>query len=288
MMTVHKSSDLTSEIHYRNEEEEYRYHEDASMPARPLGECWIIRSEILCLKPCKTSDDSDKDHEKDRWFWNSEYHWFRHFRKSFFEHFERGKEDDEKSEPLDGWIFFKLLCDKIRSDDHKDNRNHESDHEIDDIPMTRSGNREDIIEGHSDISNNNSFDGCRKSCSSSSSLVMCFVSSDFSIELPYDIEEEDCTEEFETWNLEEKYDSERKNYSQYGGTCHSPEYCLLFESWWKIFRCHTDEDRIVSTHDEVDEDDRRESFEHTEIFKIDLSYEKSEKCNFLTGRWEKW
>ncbi len=67
--------------------------------------------------------------------------------------------------------------------------------------MTRSGYREDIIEGHGDISNNNSFDGCRKSGSSSTSLVMCFVGSDFSVKLPYDIEEEDGTEEFETWNL---------------------------------------------------------------------------------------
>ena len=79
------------------------------------------------------------------------------------------------------------------------------------------------------------------------------------VELPYHVEEEDGTKELEPRNLEEKYYSEWEYNTQYCCAGHSPEYSLFTHLWWQILGCHTDEDRIVSTHDEVDEDDIEQS-----------------------------
>ncbi len=82
-----------------------------------------------------------------------------------------------------------------------------------------------------------------------------FVRSDLSIKFPYNIEEEYSTEELESRDLHEKYDSEREEDAEYCGSCNSPKYSFFPHLGREIFRCHTDEDGIITTHHEVDEDD---------------------------------
>ena len=87
---------------------------------------------------------------------------------------------------------------------------------------------------------------------------MMLTRSDFSVKFPYHIEEEDGSEELESWDLEEKYDSEREDDTEDGGTSNSPEDGFLSYLGRELLRRHTDEDSVISTHDEVDEDDIEE------------------------------
>ena len=82
-----------------------------------------------------------------------------------------------------------------------------------------------------------------------------FIRTDLAIELPYDIEEEYRTEEFETRNLKQKYYSEWKNNTEYRRASNSPEDSFLTYFWGEIRRCHTYEDGIISAHDQIDEYD---------------------------------
>ena len=85
------------------------------------------------------------------------------------------------------------------------------------------------------------------------------MSSDLTIELPYDIEKENSSEEFESWYLHEPDDSEREYDTEHSSTSYSPEYCLLAISSSELLGRHPNEDSIISTHDEVDEDDIEKS-----------------------------
>jgi hypothetical protein len=87
---------------------------------------------------------------------------------------------------------------------------------------------------------------------------MVLVRSDLSIELPYYIEEEDRTEELESWYLHEPDNSERKNDTEDCRTSNSPEYGFFAICSLEPLRCHTDQDSIVTAHDEVDHDDIEE------------------------------
>ncbi len=126
--------------------------------------------------------------------------------------------------------------------------------------MTRSGYGEDIIEAHSHICDD---DGLyrRLKCRgirTPSMFIMVLTRTYLTIKFPYYVEEEYRAQELEPRYREEKYDSERKNNTQYRRTCYSPEYGFFPQFWREIFGRHTDEDSIISAHDEVDEDDIQE------------------------------
>jgi hypothetical protein len=87
---------------------------------------------------------------------------------------------------------------------------------------------------------------------------MMLVCSDFSIKFPYNIQKKEGPEEFESRNLEEPYCTEGEKNTKYGSTSNSPKDCLFSFCTFKILCRHPDEDSIVSTHDEVDEDDVEE------------------------------
>lgn len=89
-------------------------------------------------------------------------------------------------------------------------------------------------------------------------LIMMLMDTDLAVELPHYIEEKYSSEELESRYLHQKYDSKREYDTEYRRARYPPEYCLLAEFWWEIFRCHTDQDSIVSAHHEVDEDDVEE------------------------------
>ena len=80
-----------------------------------------------------------------------------------------------------------------------------------------------------------------------------------SIELPYYIEEEYGSHEFESWYLHEPDNSEWEYNTKYSSTSNSPEYCLFSICSSESLGRHTDEDRIISTHHEIDEDDVEQS-----------------------------
>ena len=84
------------------------------------------------------------------------------------------------------------------------------------------------------------------------------MSSDLSVELPYYVEEEYGTEELESRYLHEPYDSERKYDTEDRRTSNSPEYRLFAIGSSEPLGCHTDEDRIVTTHHEIYHDDVEE------------------------------
>ena len=264
MMCRHEFGDPTTEVHHRDEEEKYRHHECATMIASPLSEERLISMEILGLEDRESSDDDDEDEGEEARFrytenhiWSVTDHSIR-LRESFLEHIKCREEDDEESYPLDARIFLEHLRDPTWCDDHEDDRNHETDHEVRDISMTRSSDGENIIEGHSDISDDDRFDSCWERTRVSTSLFVMFTRTDLTVELPYHIEEQDRTEELESRNLEEKYDSEGEDDTQNRRTCDSPEDCFFLELWREFLCCHPDEDRIVPTHDEIDEDDIEE------------------------------
>ena len=121
--------------------------------------------------------------------------------------------------------------------------------------MAGSCYSQDIIEAHSDIGDDDRLYGSHECISSLGSLFMMFIRSYLTVELPYHIEEEECSEELEPWNLEEKYDSKWEYDTENCRSCHSPEYCPFPFYSLELLRRHTDEDSIISAHDEIDEDD---------------------------------
>lgn len=263
-MTQHELWDPTTEVHNAYEEEKYRNHERPTVITSPLSEERLIRMEVLSLEDRESSHDDYEDESEETRFWYTEDH-IRTitdhsicFRESFLEHIKCGEENDEESDPLNWWESLKHLSNPARCDDHEDDRNDESDHEVHDISMTGSGNSEDIVQWHRDISDDDRPDRSREGARASISLLMMLTRSDFSVKFPYHIEEEDGSEELESWDLEEKYDSEREDDTEDGGTSNSPEDGFLSYLGRELLRRHTDEDSVISTHDEVDEDDIEE------------------------------
>lgn len=255
VMRTHEFSDFSTEIGHENQKDKNSYHKRFSIRLCPICECWVIWSKVFRLEKSESTHDNDKKEGKYAGFWDSQNHRFSNFRESFFEHFERSEEDNKKSKPLNGWEFFEHFCDPAWGYDHENNRNNQSNPEVHDISMACSSDREDIVERHSHISNDDSLDGGSEGICFFSSLFVMFVSANLTIELPYDIEKQEGSEEFESWNLHEPDGSEGEKYSKNRRTCNSPENRFLAFRSLKFFRCHADEDRIVSTHDEVDEDD---------------------------------
>lgn len=259
VMVVHEWSNFSSKIDHQNQKHEYGYHENSSMRLCPFSKSWVIWCEIFCLQKCKSSYQGDKKEREDAWLWNSEYERLCNFRKSFFKHLKCGKEDDKKSYPLDRWVFFELSCDPTRSYYHEDDRYHESYHEIDYITMTCSGNREDVIEWHRDIRDDDGLDSSFKGGSRlSSSMFGMFTRAYLTIKFPYHIEKEDGTEKFETRNFQEKDNAKGKNDTKDSGSCDSPKNRFFSHCWRQIFCCHAYEDSIISAHDEIYEDDIEE------------------------------
>ncbi len=209
-MCTHEIRDFPSEIHYEYEKEKYGHHKHPTVCSSPLCECRVVSTEIFGLKYCESTDDEYEKEREDARLWYAKKCIGRHgFAESFFEHLERREEDDKESNPLYAWVFFKKSSDITRCHHHEDDRDDESDHEIHDISVAGSCYRENIVETHSDIGYDDRLD-CRGECCCRilASFFMVFVCTDLSVELPYHVEEEYRSEEFETRNLEEKYDSE--------------------------------------------------------------------------------
>lgn len=259
MVRAHKFCDFPTEVGHKNQKDKYCYHERFSIRLRPIRECRMIWAKVFCLEKSKSTNDSDKKKSKNTGFWDSKNHRFCDFWESFFEHFERCEEDNEETEPLNRRIFFEQFCDSIRGKYHKNNRNNKSDCKVDDIPVACSGNGEDIVERHGNISDDDGLDGSTESICFFSSFFLMFMSTNLAIELPYNIEKKHRTEEFESWNLHEPDGTKRKNNSKDCCTSNSPKDCLFAFRSLEFLRGHSDKDSIVSAHDEIDEDDVQES-----------------------------
>lgn len=259
MMGIHEFSDFSTKVCHEYEKHKYRYHERFSIFFCPVGEGRMIWLQIFCLKNCKTTNNKYKKECKYTWFWNTEDCRLDYFCESFLEHFECCEEDNEESDPLDRWIFFEEFRYPARCYDHEDNRDDESNNEVHDISMTRSRYGEDIVEWHSDISDDNCLDCFHEAVSSFLSFFLMLMGSNLSVEFPYDIEKEYCSEEFQSRNFHKKNDPKRKNNTKDRCPRHSPEYCLFSLSSLELLGCHTYKNGIIATHDEVDEDDIEES-----------------------------
>ncbi len=264
-MSGHEFCDSTTKVHDQDEEQKYRHHQSTSMITSPLSKFWVCCLQILGLKNGKSRYDDDEKECKNTWFRDSEDlistagdHHIR-LRESFLEHIEGREEDDEETNPLDRWIAIEKFCYITRCYHHQDDWDDESDNEIGNVSMTRTGDSEDIIETHGYICENNRLDGSPEILCPRGSLFMMFTCSYLTVEFPYDIEEEECTEEFEAWNLEEVYDSQGEYNTEYRCSCDSPEDGFFSEFRCELLCCHPDKDRIVPTHDEIDEDDVQES-----------------------------
>lgn len=255
MMWCHKCWYLSTELCHEDKEDEYCYHEHTAIGTCPISECWVIWTEILGLEPSKSAYNSDKEECKYTWFRNAHNRRFCNLGESLLEHLECREEDDEKSKPLDRWILLKHLCDIVRCNDHEDDGDNESYHEIDDISMTCTCNCEDIVERHCDICDDNGFDSFTESCCCLSSFFVMLMCAYLAVELPYDVEEEYRTEELESRNLEEEYYPKWEYDTEDRCTSYSPKYCFFAHLGREILGCHTYEDGIISTHDKVDEDD---------------------------------
>lgn len=126
--------------------------------------------------------------------------------------------------------------------------------------MTGSGDGEHVIEGHRDIGDDDHLHGCPEGISTRVVFVfMVFRGTDLAVELPDDIEEEDGSEELEAWDLQEKDDTEREDDTQDRSTRDSPEDRFFPSSSLELLRSHPDEDRVITAHHEVDDDDIEES-----------------------------
>ena len=107
----------------------------------------MICFEIFGLQYGESSDYEDEEHREYTRLWYSvdgidgEC-----FAESLLEHLECGEEDDEKTDPLDRWIFHQEIGDISRCDYHEDDREYESDDQIDDIAVTRSSYCEYIVQ----------------------------------------------------------------------------------------------------------------------------------------------
>ena len=201
------------------------------------------------------TDNSDEKEGEDAWFWNTEYSWFCNLGESLLEHLECREEDDEESEPLNRWILFELFRYPATRYYHEDDRDDETDSEIHHIPMTSTSDCENIVEWHSNISDDDGLDSFAESCCRLAMFSSTLMRAYLSVELPYNIEEEYGSEELESWYLEEEYYPKWEYDAQDSGTSDSAEYGFFAHLWWEVLGCHTDEDSVISTHDEVDEDD---------------------------------
>lgn len=276
MVRAHKFCDFSTKIGHKNQKDKYGYHEGFSIRLCPIRECGMIWAKVFCLEESKSTNDSDKKKSKNTGFWDSKNHRFCNFRESFFEHFERCEEDDEESEPLNRRIFLEHLGNPSRGNNHENDWNNKTNSEIYDVPMTCSCNGEDIIERHGNISDDDGFDSGTESICFFSSFFLMFMSTNLTIELPYDVEKEDSAEEFESWNLHEPDGTKRKNNSKDCCTSNSPENRFLAFRSLEFLRCHPNENSIISTHDEIDEDDVQEG-------------EKSCRSKKMSKvRWEGW
>lgn len=262
MVRWHEVCNFSAKVCYENEKYEYRNHKFSSMRLGPLSKHRVICFEIFCLKEGKAADNYDKNEGENAWFRNSSNHisFSDSFPKTFFEHLECREEDDKKSYPTNAWVFLKHFCDISRGSDHEDNRDDESYGKIHIIPVTRSCYRKDIIKGHGDISNNNGFDGTPEVIGTIFWLLFAmFMCADFSIKFPDNIEEEDSPEELKSRDLHKKDYSKRKNNTKDSSPSYSPENRLFPIGSLESAGCHPDEDRIITAHDKVDEDDVKES-----------------------------
>lgn len=255
MMIRHEAGYLRSKVYDSYEEEKYRHHESATMRSCPLGKSWVIRIQVLGLENRKSSDNGDKEEGEYTWLWDTSDEFRGCFWEPFLEHIERCEEDDKESCPLDTWVFHEETSYPTRCNNHKYDRDDESYHEVYDISMARSCNRKDIIEWHDDISNDDHLERFKECIGISSMFIMMFTRAYLTVELPYNVEEEYCPEELESWDFEEEYDSEWKYNTEDSSSCHSPEYCFSAECRRELFGGHTDEDGIITTHHDIDEDD---------------------------------
>ncbi len=253
MVSIHKFCDFSSKVYHEDKENKYRYHKSSSIFLCPVSKCRVVTPEKFCLKYSKSSNYDDEKECKNTWFRNPEYCWFYDFCKALFEHIECSKEDDKESKPLNRGIFFEHICYPSWCNDHENNRKYQTYHEVYHISMTCSRNSEDIIEGHSYISDDDSLDCCRERICFFSMFIMVFVSANFSIKFPYNIEEKYRSEEFESRNFHEPNSTKRENNSQNSRSCNSPKYCLFSCSSREFLCCHAYENGIVTAHNEIDE-----------------------------------
>lgn len=97
---------LSTEVGHEDHEHKYSDHQDATVGTSPVSKCWVIRLQILGLEYRKSSYNEYEEQCEDTRLWDTEYCWFCDFGEALLEHLERREEDDEESEPLDGWVFF--------------------------------------------------------------------------------------------------------------------------------------------------------------------------------------
>lgn len=255
----HEVRYLSTEVGHEDEEHEYRHHEHTTVGASPVSKCWVIWTEILGLQHCESSDNDDQEQCEYTRLGHTEYCWLCDFCEALLEHLECREEDDKKSNPLDRWILLEELGNIPRCDHHEDDRDDETDSEIDYIPVARPCDSEDIIQWHGDIGDDDRLDCFREACSALATLFVMLVRADLAVELPYHVEEEYCSEELEAWDPHEENHTEREYDTQHCRTRYSPKYSFFTHLWWQILGRHTDEDGVISTHDEVDEDDIEQS-----------------------------
>ena len=111
MMCTHEIRDFSSKIDYEYEKEKYGHHEHSTICSCPLCECRVVSAEIFGLEDGESTDDEyEKECEDARLWYTEECICCHGFAESFLEHLERREEDDEKSDPLDRWIFFEEFC----------------------------------------------------------------------------------------------------------------------------------------------------------------------------------
>lgn len=262
MMTIHKVCDISTKVNDSNKEKEDCYHKWSPIFFCPISKYGVIRMKVFCLKNRKWTNNENEKERKYAWFRNSSDHIRRCFCKSFFQHLKSCKEDNEESEPLNRWIFFQHSSDPSRGKYHKDNREYESNSEIYVISVRRSSNRKNVIERHGNIGNHNHLNSTPEIISPIVSIFCMFLCTNFSIELPYNIEKKDSTEELKSRNLQEEYDSKRKEDTKNSSTSYSPEYCFFTSCSFEFFCCHPNKNSIITTHNEIDENDikkRKES-----------------------------
>lgn len=171
-------------------------------------------------------------------------------------HLHRNKEDNEESHPLDLWVFIQVLGNQIRGKCHEDYGEHEPDSKCCDILMSRSGNCEDIIETHGEIRYDNRPYSCHKPCLFGIDMMFFTIwHTEFSIEFPHDIEKEDSSCELYSHKREEKYRKKCENNTENGCQGDSEENSFFSLCPLEFPGRHPDQNRIVPTHHDIDEDD---------------------------------
>lgn len=261
MVVGHECRNLGSKVDREDKKHKYRDHESTTMCLCPFCKGWPIWSQISSLKEGKSTNYEDEKECKYRWFWDTKYRWFDDLWESFFKHIECREEDDKETHPLNTWIFDEESSNPVGSHDHEYDGYDQTDDEIHNISMTGTSNSEYIIQWHDNISNNNHLERFEKIVRVSSMLFVMFSCSYFTIEFPYYIEKEYRTKEFEPRDFEEEYDSKWERDTKDGSTNHSPENSFAAKLRGEFFGGHSDKNRIVSTHHNIDKDDIEEGKE---------------------------